>query len=266
MGAHRGGRGARRHDQGGRLRACPSSASRRPRPAARPASTAARRSIVGVNKYRLADEPELVDVLDIDNTNVREQQIARLERIRAERDDAARARPRSQALPRAPRRRRQPARALHRRGPGPGHRRRDERRHGVGVRPPPGGDPYASRGVYGAAYEGDEELRRASSRTSTRSPTEEGRRPRILMAKMGQDGHDRGAKVVAHGLRRPRLRRRLRPAVRDAGRGGARRRRERRPRGRGVEPGRRAQDARAPADRGAGQGRAPTTSSSSSAA
>jgi len=45
-------------------------------------------AVVGVNKYRVAD-PELVDVLDIDNTKVRENQIAKLERVRAERDDAA---------------------------------------------------------------------------------------------------------------------------------------------------------------------------------
>ena len=95
--------------------------------------------IVGVNKYR-SDDPDHVDVLDIDNTKVREQQVARLEQIRATRDaaacDAALDRP-----ARGRRRRRQPPRPLHRRGPGAGHRRRDERRHGGGVRPPQGGDP-----------------------------------------------------------------------------------------------------------------------------
>ena len=45
---------------------------------------------------------------------------------------------------------------------------------------------------------------------------DEGRRPRVMVAKLGQDGHDRGAKVVATRVRRPRLRRRHRPAVPDA--------------------------------------------------
>ena len=95
--------------------------------------------IVGVNKYR-SDEPDHVDVLDIDNTKVREQQVARLEQVRADpRRGRLRGRPRP--APRGRRRRRQPARPVHRRGPGPGHRRRDERRHGGGVRPPQGGDP-----------------------------------------------------------------------------------------------------------------------------
>ena len=44
--------------------------------------------VVGVNKYALS-EPDMVDVLDIDNTKVREQQIARLQRVREERDDDA---------------------------------------------------------------------------------------------------------------------------------------------------------------------------------
>jgi methylmalonyl-CoA mutase len=54
-------------------------------------------------------------------------------------------------------------------------------------------------GVYGAAYEGDEAF--ASIRADVEAfEAEEGRRPRILMAKMGQDGHDRGAKVVGTAL------------------------------------------------------------------
>ena len=101
-------------------------------------------------------------------------------------------------------------------------------------------------GVYGAAYEGDEGFA-AVQQDIAAFAAAEGRRPRMLVAKMGQDGHDRGAKVDRHRVRRPRLRRRRRPAVPDAGRGGPRRRRERRPRRRRVEPGRRPQDARAAA-------------------
>ena len=58
------------------------------------------------------------------------QQVARLERVRAERDDARLPRPRSTRLTEGAARRRQPARAVRRRRPGPGHGRRDERRHG----------------------------------------------------------------------------------------------------------------------------------------
>ena len=95
--------------------------------------------IVGVNKY-VPDDAEMVDVLDIDNTKVRECQIGRLEQVRAE--------PRPGGLRRSaggPEQggggRRKPARAVRRRRPGPGHGRRDERRHGGGLRPPQGRDP-----------------------------------------------------------------------------------------------------------------------------
>ena len=51
-------------------------------------------------------------------------------------------------------------------------------------------------GVYGGAYEGSDELERVRSAVETFAKAE-GRRPRILVAKLGQDGHDRGAKVIA---------------------------------------------------------------------
>jgi len=51
-------------------------------------------------------------------------------------------------------------------------------------------------GVYGAAYEGDEGFAAIQADVKTFAE-EEGRRPRILVVKMGQDGHDRGAKVIA---------------------------------------------------------------------
>ena len=92
-------------------------------------------------------------------------------------------------------------------------------------------------------------LRRPSSRTSR--DFADGRGPPAPHAR-GQDGPGRPRprrQGHRHRVRRPRLRRRLRPAVRDARRGGPRRGRERRPRGRRVEPGRRPQDARAPAHR-----------------
>ena len=93
-------------------------------------------------------------------------------------------------------RRRQPAGAVHRRRPGPGHGRRDERRHGGGVRPPPGRDPLDP----GRVRRGLRGRRRASRQVQAEVEAfaeAEGRRPRMLVVKMGQDGHDRGAKVIA---------------------------------------------------------------------
>ncbi len=150
-------------------------------------------TVVGVNKYA-PDEPEMVDILDIDNREVREQQVARLERVRAERDeaaveaalaaltagaaadanllelcvDAARARATvgemSDAMERVFGRHRAEVRGVH--------------------------------GVYGAALEGDERVAGVRARADAFVETA-GRRPRMLVVKLGQDGHDRGAKVIA---------------------------------------------------------------------
>lgn len=54
-------------------------------------------------------------------------------------------------------------------------------------------------GVYGGAYEGDEGFRRVREEVETFARAE-GRRPRLLVVKLGQDGHDRGAKVIATGF------------------------------------------------------------------
>jgi len=152
--------------------------------------------VVGVNKYRPADV-EHVEVLDIDNTKVREQQITRLERIRGERDAAA--------CEDALRRLREGAAAdanllalcieaaRARATVGEMSQAMEDvfGRHRAEVR--------SISGVYGAAYEGDEGF--AAIRAEIDAfEREEGRRPRILMAKMGQDGHDRGAKVVGTAL------------------------------------------------------------------
>jgi methylmalonyl-CoA mutase len=148
--------------------------------------------VVGVNKYRVA-EPELVDVLDIDNTKVREQQIARLEKVRANRDTAAC----EAALD-----------ALRAGAAGDGNLLAlcidaARARATVGEMSQAMEDVFGRHraeirsisGVYGAAYEGDEAF--ASLQADVEAfATDHGRRPRILVAKMGQDGHDRGAKVV----------------------------------------------------------------------
>ncbi|MBX3453538.1 methylmalonyl-CoA mutase [Ferrovibrio sp.] len=149
--------------------------------------------IVGVNKYR-APTQDVPDLLEVDNTRVREQQVARLSTIRNTRDkakadaaikaledgaagnanllalcvDAARARvtvgEMSDAMERV------------------------FSRHQATIR--------SISGVYGAAYEGDEGFQRIQ-REIEAFAAEEGRRPRMLVLKLGQDGHDRGAKVVA---------------------------------------------------------------------
>ncbi len=148
--------------------------------------------IVGVNKYRLAEEDH-VDIRDVDNVSVREQQLARLAELRANRDEAA-----CQASLDALRE---------------GARGTDNllelsiaatrARATIGEISDAMEDVFSRHratirsisGVYGAAYEGDEGY------AQVRAAVEEfaaaaGRRPRILVAKLGQDGHDRGAKVI----------------------------------------------------------------------
>ena len=109
-----------------------------------------RQPVVGVNLFR-PDTPDDIEVLRVENTVVRAQQIAKLERLRAERDQAAtdQALGRLTGAARADRRRHarqrsrpQPAEAGHRRRPRQRHRRRDQRRHGAGVRPAHRGDSY----------------------------------------------------------------------------------------------------------------------------
>lgn len=153
-------------------------------------------TIVGVNKYRLEKE-EPIDILDIDNTLVRQKQIERLESMRAARNeeevqkhlarlteaakeggenllavavDAARARASlgeiSDAIEVV------------------------SGRHKAIIR--------SISGVYSANFSDEEQILEVKQMTDEFLENE-GRRPRILVAKMGQDGHDRGAKVIATG-------------------------------------------------------------------
>ena len=150
--------------------------------------------IVGVNKFQPTEVDE-VEVLDIDNSAVRESQVARLQKMRASRDetacdaalaaltaaaesgqgnllalaiDAARARASvgeiSDAVEKACGRHRAEVRSL--------------------------------SGVYGAAWEGDADFAGIQADVDAFA-AEQGRRPRMLVVKMGQDGHDRGAKIIA---------------------------------------------------------------------
>ncbi len=149
--------------------------------------------VVGVNKYRLED-PEMVDVLDIDNTKVREEQIAKLEKVRANRDedacraalDALRAGAGGTAnlLGLAV----EAARARATLGEISDAMEDVFGRHKAEIQ--------TIAGVYGAAYAGDEEFETLRAEIEAFAERE-GRRPRMLVAKLGQDGHDRGAHVIA---------------------------------------------------------------------
>jgi len=149
--------------------------------------------IVGVNKYRL-DKEDPIDILDVDNVAVREAQVARLKQIRATRDqiacDAALAEVENRAcvggnvLEAAV----EAARLRASVGEISMALEKVFGRHRAEVK--------TLAGVYGAAYEGDEGFE-AIQKDVDIFAAEEGRRPRMLVVKMGQDGHDRGAKVIA---------------------------------------------------------------------
>ncbi len=150
--------------------------------------------IVGVNKYP-PPEPVDLDVRDIDNSAVREAQVRRLAAIRARRDAAAAAR----AL--------DALRAIARSGTGNLLAAAVDAarvRCTVGEISSALEDVYsrhraevkAVSGVYGASYQGDEDFA-AVSREVAAFAQAEGRQPRMLVVKLGQDGHDRGMKVIA---------------------------------------------------------------------
>ncbi|MFZ5750160.1 MAG: methylmalonyl-CoA mutase [Pseudomonadota bacterium] len=149
--------------------------------------------IVGVNKYRLAEQ-DPIDILDIDNMAVRDAQIARLTATRAGRD-AGRV---QAALDELTRRAAEggnlleaaveAARARASVGEISMAMEKVFGRHRAEVK--------TLAGVYGAAYEGDAEFA-AIQKDVAAFAEAEGRRPRMLVVKMGQDGHDRGAKVIA---------------------------------------------------------------------
>ena len=150
--------------------------------------------IVGVNKYQPEHKDE-VDVLDVDNESVRESQIARLTKVKEDRDSdrCDRALKNIQTLAQnktgnlleaaivA-------ARARATVGEISSAMEEVYGRHRAEVR--------TLSGVYGAAYAGDEGFE-SIKEDMERFAEQEGRRPRMLVVKMGQDGHDRGAKVIA---------------------------------------------------------------------
>jgi methylmalonyl-CoA mutase len=150
--------------------------------------------IVGVNKYKLDKQPE-IDVRDIDNAEVRDAQVARLTQIRKTRDakacekalkalETAAAQSKGNLLELAV----EAARARATVGEISDAMETAFGRHKAEVK--------TLAGVYGAAYEGDEAFA-AIQKDVEAFAKAEGRRPRMLVVKMGQDGHDRGAKVIA---------------------------------------------------------------------
>ena len=150
--------------------------------------------IVGVNKFKL-DQEDAIDILDVDNVAVRKSQIERLDRIRASRDAAA-VESALAALENAATTGEgnllafavEAARARATVGEISMSMEKAFGRHRAEVK--------TLAGVYGAAYEGDAGFA-AIQEDVTKFAEEEGRRPRMLVVKMGQDGHDRGAKVIA---------------------------------------------------------------------
>lgn len=152
--------------------------------------------IVGVNKYRLEKEDELV-TLEVDNQTVRQQQVARLEKIRAERNED-KVQKALDALTKAAKEENANLLAL--------------AVEAARERASLGEISDALEKVYGRykakiqSFSGvySKEMKDNSSFNKARELADkfaemEGRRPRIMVAKMGQDGHDRGAKVVATG-------------------------------------------------------------------
>ena len=150
--------------------------------------------LVGVNKYQ-SSESDPIEVLDIDNTAVREAQIARLKQIRASRDEAA-CRSALEALTRAAQEESGNLLAL--------SIEASRKRASVGEISDALEKVYSRHratirsiaGVYGSAYDGDEGFAKIQGEVDAFAE-DAGRRPRMLVVKLGQDGHDRGAKVIA---------------------------------------------------------------------
>ncbi|KAF5405551.1 Methylmalonyl Coenzyme A mutase [Paragonimus heterotremus] len=156
-------------------------------------------TIVGVNKYRLEKE-ERVDVLVVDNTKVRESQIAKLKQVRAERDKAKAESALAAITAACASDDRstnllalsiEAARARCTVGEITDAMSKVYGRHQAVIR--------LVSGAYRNQFSKDDELKRVMQSVEDFA-THEGRRPRILIAKLGQDGHDRGGKVVATGF------------------------------------------------------------------
>jgi methylmalonyl-CoA mutase len=153
-------------------------------------------TIVGVNKYRLEKEDPL-HILDVDNDMVRKQQVSRLAEIKAKRDTAKAAKS-IQDLTNCAKTGNgnllaiavEAARNRVTLGEISDALEVVFGRHKAQIK--------SISGVYSKAIKNDESFEKAKQ-LANEFAKKEGRRPRIMIAKMGQDGHDRGAKVVATG-------------------------------------------------------------------
>lgn len=151
-------------------------------------------AIIGVNKYRL-DQEEEIETLDIDNTVVRQKQIERLQSLRENRDEQ-KVHQALEAITRATETGEgnllelsvEAARVRASLGEISDAIEKVAKRHKAVIR--------SISGVYGSEYSNEEEIEKVKQLTDDFAELE-GRRPRILIAKMGQDGHDRGAKVIS---------------------------------------------------------------------
>ncbi len=150
--------------------------------------------IVGVNAFR-SDEHTDVDVLDIDNSAVREAQLARLRAVREARDESRTA----AALAALQQAAREERGALLEHAIEAAHARASVGEISDALEEVFGrhrAETSSVSGVYGASYAGDEAFEAIVAKVAAFAE-DEGRRPRMLVAKLGQDGHDRGAKVIA---------------------------------------------------------------------
>ena len=154
-------------------------------------------TIVGINKYRLEHE-DPIDILEVDNTEVRKEQCARLEVLKGDRDEAA-VKAALEAITECVK------------DPSKGNLL-DLAVKAAGLRASLGEISDACEavvgrykaviktisGVYSSEAKNDDNFKKAQEMCE-KFAKKEGRQPRIMIAKMGQDGHDRGAKVVATG-------------------------------------------------------------------
>jgi methylmalonyl-CoA mutase len=149
-------------------------------------------AVVGVNRYRAPSEP--IAIREVDNTRVREAQVARLAELKARRDPGAVA----TALTALAEGARGNANLLELSIAAMAARATvgevSEALASVFGRHRP--ESRSVTGVYGGAYADDQAFAQVRAEVAAFA-TREGRRPRILIAKLGQDGHDRGAKVIA---------------------------------------------------------------------
>ena len=150
--------------------------------------------IIGVNKYRLEKEAP-IDILEVDNSAVRESQIARLQKLRAERDDA-KVQAALNAITKCAKTGEgnllalsvEAAKVRASLGEISDAMEKVFGRHTATIR--------SITGVYSSAFGENMQVEKVRKMTDDFAE-KEGRRPRIMIAKMGQDGHDRGAKVIA---------------------------------------------------------------------